>query len=74
MGLAVANLAVDVALGALVVGLAASDQILNPVALDAIADHLERDTLAAVPTGLVALLVGIALVLDAAGPLRAARR
>jgi len=72
--LAVANLVVDAALLVLIVWLAATDRVLNPVALDAIAEQLEVQTLAAVPTLLIALIGGVALLVDAAGPLRAARR
>ena len=74
MGLAVANVVVDVALLVLVVWLAATDRVLNPVALDAIAEQLEVETLAAVPTAIIALIGVVALVVDAAGPLRAPRR
>lgn len=72
--LAVANLVVDLAIAAAVVWLAATDRILNPAAEVELAARIGTDTLPAVPTVLVAVVVGVALFVDAAGPLRAARR
>jgi hypothetical protein len=74
MPLAVANAAIDVALVVIAGALAAADRIANPEAVDAVATRLGREELPAAPTLLVVVLVGVAVVGDAVGPLRAARR
>lgn len=74
MPLAVANLVVGVCILVLVVWLAVEDRLLNPPAQDAIAARLDVEALAGVPTLVVLVFGVVALVVDAAGPLRSARR